>query len=221
MWHLKMIDSRIGEKEARQFLGGFNFQGDRVFEPINHFSGGEKARLALALLVWQQPNILLLDEPSNHLDLEMREALATALQFYQGALILITHDRFLLNSLADELYLIANNQVKAFVGDINDYQKWFAEESKRVANQEKPKAIVLSVSKKTDHEKNLKKLECKLSDLEQKISVCESILSDPTLYKDGDSCPKLISFQDELQCLKSSKEQVEEEALTLMELLTN
>ena len=123
MWHLQHLDRSIIERDARQFLGGFNFQNDRVFEPVRHFSGGEKARLALALLVWQQPNLLLLDEPSNHLDLEMREALANALQIYDGALILITHDRYLLKSLANEFYLVADRRVQPFSGDLDDYQQ--------------------------------------------------------------------------------------------------
>ena len=124
IWHLNNLSTDFVEKEARQFLGGFNFKDQRIFEPIKNFSGGEKARLVLALLVWQRPNLLLLDEPSNHLDLEMRTALSTALQHYDGALILITHDRFLLKSLANQFYLIVDGRVQAFSGDLQDYQHW-------------------------------------------------------------------------------------------------
>ena len=104
--HLQQLDERASEQELRNFIGGFGFHGDRALDPVAPFSGGEKARLALALLVWQRPNLLLLDEPTNHLDLDMRHALTLALQDYQGALIVVSHDRHLLRTVTDEFLLV-------------------------------------------------------------------------------------------------------------------
>lgn len=122
--HLQRISPKSTDQELRNFLGGFDFHGDRALEPIKSFSGGEKARVALALIVWQKPNLLLLDEPTNHLDLEMRHALTMALQSYEGALVVISHDRHLLRNTVDEFYLVADGQVKEFAGDLKDYQQW-------------------------------------------------------------------------------------------------
>ncbi len=133
LWHLQKINPKATEKELRNFLGGFNFQGDKIFDPIEPFSGGEKARVVLALLVYQNPNLLLLDEPTNHLDLEMRHALGVALQDYQGAIIIISHDRHMLRTVTDQLYLVANNTVTAFDGDLDDYRLWLNEQ-KLLAN---------------------------------------------------------------------------------------
>ena len=110
-------------KSCATFLGGFDFHGDKALEPIKAFSGGEKARVALALIVWQKPNLLLLDEPTNHLDLEMRHALTLALQSYEGALVVISHDRHLLRNTVDEFYWL-QMAVKEFDGDLKDYQQW-------------------------------------------------------------------------------------------------
>ncbi len=122
--HLQRLSPRASEQEIRNFLGGFNFHGDKALEPIAPFSGGEKARLALAIIVWQKPNLLLLDEPTNHLDLEMRHALEMALQGYAGALVVISHDRHLLRNAVDEFYLVANGRLQAFAGTLTDYQSW-------------------------------------------------------------------------------------------------
>jgi len=119
--------ARATEQELRDYLAGFGFRGDRVFEPIEPFSGGEKARLVLALVAYLRPNLLLLDEPTNHLDLEMRQALAVALQEYEGAVVLVSHDRHLLRTVADELYIVHQGRVKPFDGDLEDYAKWLAE----------------------------------------------------------------------------------------------
>ena len=112
------------EEEQRRFLGGFGFSGERVFEPVGPFSGGEQARLALALIVAQRPNLLLLDEPTNHLDLEMRHALGMALQDFPGAIVLVSHDRYLLRLVADELWLVAGGRARPFDGDLDDYAAW-------------------------------------------------------------------------------------------------
>jgi ATP-binding cassette subfamily F protein 3 len=116
--------ARGTEEEQRSFLGGFGFHGDRVFEPVAPFSGGEKARLVLALIVSRRPNLLLLDEPTNHLDLEMRHALGMALQDYQGAIVLVSHDRYLLRLVADQLWLVAGEDAAPFDGDLDDYAAW-------------------------------------------------------------------------------------------------
>jgi len=123
--HLTRLDPRAREQELRDFLGGFGFVGDRVLEPVAPFSGGEKARLVLALIVYQRPNLLLLDEPTNHLDLEMRHALALALQGFDGAMMTVSHDRYLLRSVTDRLVLVADGHAEAFDGDLDvDYPKW-------------------------------------------------------------------------------------------------
>ena len=111
------------EQELRDHLGSFGFRGDRVFEPLAPFSGGERARLVLATLVAARPNLLLLDEPTNHLDLEMRHALGMALQDYPGALVLVSHDRHLIRSLADDLWLVAEDASRVFDGDLDDYAR--------------------------------------------------------------------------------------------------
>ena len=125
--HIQRISPTAREQEVRNFLGGFGFHGDRAFEVIKHFSGGEKARLALALIAWQKPNLLLLDEPTNHLDLDMREALTLALQTYPGAVLVISHDRHLLRNTVDDFLLIADGKVEVFKGDLEDYHQWLAQ----------------------------------------------------------------------------------------------
>jgi ATP-binding cassette subfamily F protein 3 len=125
--HFKRLDPQAREPELRAFLGGFNFQGDRVFEPVAPFSGGEKARLALALVVYQRPNLLLLDEPTNHLDLDMRHALETALLEYAGAVVLVTHDRHLISATCETLLLVADGRCMTFEGDLDDYARWLTE----------------------------------------------------------------------------------------------
>ena len=124
LWHVRRLEPAAREQDLRDFLGGFDFRGERVLAPVAEFSGGEKARLTLALLVRQRPNLLLLDEPTNHLDIEMREALTEALQDYEGALIVVAHDRHLLRATADELWLVAAGSLAPFEGDLDDYRDW-------------------------------------------------------------------------------------------------
>ena len=126
LWHMQRLAPNENVQVLRNFLGGFHFQGDRVIERITNFSGGEKARLALALLIWQKPHLLLLDEPTNHLDLDMRHALTVALQQFNGALIVVSHDRSLLANCVDDFWLVANGTVKPFDGDLEDYRAWCA-----------------------------------------------------------------------------------------------
>ena len=124
MWHLAKIAPAEREQTWRDFLGGFDLRGDQVSQPVASLSGGEKARLALALIVWQRPNLLLLDEPTNHLDIEMREALAQALVDFEGALVVVAHDRALLSAATDQWMLVADGTVTPFDGDLDDYREW-------------------------------------------------------------------------------------------------
>ncbi|HEY1458674.1 MAG TPA: ATP-binding cassette domain-containing protein [Casimicrobiaceae bacterium] len=124
LWHFRKLEPAAREQELRNYLGGFDFRGDRVEAPVAEFSGGEKARLTLALLARARPNLLLLDEPTNHLDIEMREALTEALQDYEGALVVVAHDRHLLRATADELWLVDAGVVRRFDGDLDDYREW-------------------------------------------------------------------------------------------------
>jgi ATP-binding cassette subfamily F protein 3 len=124
LWHLQKIAPTTREQELRNFLGGFNFPGDMVSSPIRPFSGGEKARLALALIVWQRPNLLLLDEPTNHLDLETREALTMALAQFEGTLVVVSHDRHLLRATTEEFIIVAEGRLQPFDGDLDDYKNW-------------------------------------------------------------------------------------------------
>lgn len=129
LWHLQKIAPEKTEQELRNYLGGFDFKGDKVTQKVQSFSGGEKARLVLALIVWQRPNLLLLDEPTNHLDLDMRQALTDALTYYEGSLVVVSHDRHLLRSTVNEFYLVHDRKVEEFKGDLDDYQKWLNEQN--------------------------------------------------------------------------------------------
>ena len=124
--HLRQVDPDISEQAGRDFLGGFGFSGDRALELVAPFSGGEKARLALALIVFRRPNLLLLDEPTNHLDLEMRQALADALQAYEGAMIIVSHDRHLLRTTCDDLIIVHGGRIQPFDGDMDSYPAWLS-----------------------------------------------------------------------------------------------
>lgn len=124
LWHLARIAPDVREQELRNFLGGFNFNGNMASSAIAPFSGGEKARLALALIVWQRPNLLLLDEPTNHLDLETREALTIALAQFEGTLVLVSHDRHLLRATTDQFLIVADSKLQPFDGDLDDYRDW-------------------------------------------------------------------------------------------------
>jgi ATP-binding cassette, subfamily F, member 3 len=146
-WHLRNLggpDFAAGEEQkVRDHLGSFGFRGDRAFEPVGRFSGGEKARLTLALVVARRPNLLLLDEPTNHLDIDMRHALNVALQSFQGGLVVVSHDRHLIKSVADSLWLVADGKLKVFDGDLDDYQQWLRSRGKvPAANSDADKSTV-------------------------------------------------------------------------------
>lgn len=183
--HIQQLDKKLGESEIRKYLGGFGFSGDTVFDSVRNFSGGEKARLALALLIYHRPNLLLLDEPTNHLDLQMREALIIALQTYQGSVVLVSHDRYFVSSITDQLYWIAQGKLLPFDGDLDDYQK-------AVMAKEDLSPSTKSSSKKENKEnkankpimgsKQLKKLETKLATLKQQVEQLEAELGNQDLY---------------------------------------
>jgi ATP-binding cassette subfamily F protein 3 len=134
---LRRLAGKTSDAVLRSFLGSFDFRGDRIDTPSELFSGGERARLTLALIVWQRPNVLVLDEPTNHLDLQMRQALTIALQGFQGAVVLVSHDRELIANVCDELYLVHDGRIDEFDGDISDYGKWLAEKRKQENSQDK------------------------------------------------------------------------------------
>ncbi len=197
LWHLTRLSPRTREQELRNFLGGFDFHCDRVTEPVAPMSGGEKSRLALALIVWQRPNLLLLDEPTNHLDLEMRHALAVGLQDYEGALVLVSHDRSLLRVTADELWLVEGGTVEPFDGDLEDYARRL-----RATEQAENSAAEPMVGRKEQkrleaEERNRrfarrKPLEARLKSAEREIEALgierirlEKLIASPDIYGDG------------------------------------
>lgn len=197
LWHLQKLDPQATEKDLRNFLGGFDFQGDKVLEAVKPFSGGEKARLVLALLVYQNPNLLLLDEPTNHLDLEMRQALSIALQDYQGAMVVVSHDRHLLRTVTDRLLLVAGNQVQAFDGDLDDYRSWLTEHKKgeEKAIVENTPGITRKDQRKLDAERRqrykplydaLKKSEIAVEKYHNEQRQLESQLADPAIYAESE-----------------------------------
>ena len=128
--HLQRLAPKASEQSVRNFLGGFDFHGDEALSAIRSFSGGEKARVALAVIAWQKPNLLLLDEPTNHLDLEMRQALTMALQNFEGAIVVVSHDRHLLRNTVDDFWLVNEGRVTEYEGDLEDYERWLADRRK-------------------------------------------------------------------------------------------
>lgn len=149
--HLLRLDKKATEQSMRDYLGGFGFHGEQALSKVAPMSGGEKARLVLALIVYQKPNLLLLDEPTNHLDLEMRHALNIALQSFSGAMVLVSHDRFLLSTVCDDFYLVDSQQVQPFAGDLDDYRDWILNDANKAQS-------ITGPAKKTDR-KNVKRLE--------------------------------------------------------------
>ncbi|MBK8817403.1 MAG: ATP-binding cassette domain-containing protein [Methylococcaceae bacterium] len=211
LWHLQKLDPQATEKELRNFLGGFDFQGDKVLSPVKPFSGGEKARLVLALLVYKNPNLLLLDEPTNHLDLEMRQALSVALQDYEGAIVVVSHDRHLLRTVTDRFLLVADGKVQPFDGDLDDYRLWLAERKKE--DDKNPEELVSAISRKDqrklDAERRqkhkplfdaLKKAEQSVEKYHQEQRRIEAELADPELYIESakEKLKKLLARKNEV-----------------------
>jgi ATP-binding cassette subfamily F protein 3 len=157
LWHLRRLDPSAREQDQRNFLGGFDFRGKQADAAIEPFSGGEKARLALALIVYQRPNLLLLDEPTNHLDIEMREALTEALLEFEGALVVIAHDRHLLRASVDQLWLVDNGGLAPFDGDLDDYRDWVLNRRRREIDED-PVSAMAAASAQADR-KTQKRIE--------------------------------------------------------------
>ena len=229
LWHLtKLADPNITEQELRNYLGGFDFHGDKVSEPVNTFSGGEKARLVLALIVWQKPNLLLLDEPTNHLDLDMRQALTEALIDFEGALVVVSHDRHLLRSTTDEFYLVHDHKVEPFNGDLDDYQKWLADEqkaekqppqqddsqndnSKNLSAQDRKEQKRKEAERRAQMQplkKQLQKEEQTLERLTKQLKLIEEQLADPSIYE-ADKKSELTQLLLQQSQLKGEQEESE------------
>lgn len=239
LWHLtKLSDPKITEQELRNYLGGFDFHGDKVNEPVNTFSGGEKARLVLALIVWQKPNLLLLDEPTNHLDLDMRQALTEALIDFEGALVVVSHDRHLLRSTTDEFYLVHDHKVEPFNGDLDDYQKWLADEqkaenqppqqddnhndnSKNLSAQDRKEQKRKEADRRAQMQplkKQLQKEEQTLEQLSKQLKLIEEQLADSSIYE-ADKKSELTQLLLQQSQLKGKQEESELAWLDLQQQL--
>ena len=231
LWHLQQLDKKATEKDLRNFLGGFNFQGDKVLEAIKPFSGGEKARLVLALLVYQNPNMLLLDEPTNHLDLDMRHALNIALQAYEGALVVVSHDRHLLRTVTDKFYLVAHGKVDAYDGDLDDYRQWLNDQRKDLDKPSSTSTETTSVSRKDQRKQDaerrqrlkpiydaLKKAEHDVEKYHQEQRQLEAALADPSLYDDANKA-QLKQLLARKCVVDNALESAEEAWLTAEELI--
>jgi ATP-binding cassette subfamily F protein 3 len=213
-WHLQKIAPNIREQELRNFLGGFNFPGEMAINPIAHFSGGEKARLALALIVWARPNLLLLDEPTNHLDLETREALTVALAQFEGTLVLVSHDRHLLRATTEQFLIVAEGRLQPFDGDLEDYRDWllksklekpaekFPEKPAAPAPAKKPAAPKLSPSSRKSLEARLKRLEDMIARMNERKAAIEAQLANPDIYADASKDALQAAMQDQAYVAK-------------------
>ncbi|MGS2723192.1 ATP-binding cassette domain-containing protein [Porticoccus sp. GXU_MW_L64] len=227
--HLQRLAPDAREQQLRDFLGGFGFRGDKASDPVGPFSGGEKARLALALLVWQQPNLLLLDEPTNHLDLDMREALVFAIQAFTGAVVVVSHDRHLLNTVVDEFYLVADGSVTPFDGDLESYHRLLlkAEKNTDVSHQVAQPAIQRKERKRLEAEfratlspiKNeINQLEKQLEKDQKTLEALEQQLADPTLYEQ-DNAGQMTQLLKQQGTLKTAMDEREGRWMELQELL--
>jgi ATP-binding cassette subfamily F protein 3 len=211
LWHLARLASQTREQELRDYLGSFNFPGDMASAPIEHFSGGEKARLALALIVWQRPNLLLLDEPTNHLDLETREALTVALAQFEGTLVLVSHDRHLLRASSDQLLVVRDGRVEAFDGDLDDYRLvLLSRKAQPPPAPPKPKPVAAKAPSKKNLQSRIQRLEDHMKRLSGEIAAVEARLGDPATYQDGETFKRLLADQ---AYLRRELEQVESEWL--------
>ena len=233
--HLQRIAGpAVREQELRNYLGSFGFTGDTVNSPVAPFSGGEKARLALSLIVWQKPNLLLLDEPSNHLDVQTREALATALAEFDGSVLMVSHDRHLLRTTVDDFWIVADGKVIEFDGDLEDYQAWLSDrqvsirrqerqdeglnttpsidrkEQKRLEAQERQRLSIL----RKPLEKELSKVEKLMAQQETRIKEIDLLIADENFYSDErrDERVKVLAEHGELT---AKQEKLEEQWLEL------
>jgi len=228
--HLQRLDKHATEQQLRNFLGGFGFNGDQALDPVAPMSGGEKARLVLALIVYQKPNLLLLDEPTNHLDLEMRHALNVALQGFEGAMVLVSHDRFLLSSVCEDFYLVDSGRVAPFDGDLDDYRDWIlAQQSQQKAPaQEKPKEDRKAQKRKEAEfrqqvaplKKALDKHEKTMERVSEQLQGVEQALADPMVYED-DNKKQLMTLLDQQTKLKQQLEETEMAWLDAQQAIEN
>ncbi|ANI63146.1 ATP-binding cassette subfamily F protein 3 [Pseudomonas sp. PvR086] len=230
--HLQRLAPTEREQTLRDFLGGFDFRGARIDEPVLNFSGGEKARLALALIAWGRPNLLLLDEPTNHLDLEMRLALTMALQEFSGAVLVVSHDRHLLKSTTDNFYLVADGKVEEFDGDLEDYTRWLVEYRQRnvpVSNtpvnpdktdkKAQRQAAAALRQQLAPHKREADKLEAELGKLHEKLAKIDASLGDSDIYEPArkNELRDLLAEQARLKVREAELEEAWMEALELLE----
>lgn len=230
--HLQRLAPTEREQTLRDFLGGFDFRGARIDEPVLNFSGGEKARLALALIAWERPNLLLLDEPTNHLDLEMRLALTMALQEFSGAVLVVSHDRHLLKSTTDNFYLVADGKVEEFDGDLEDYARWLVEYRQRNAPVSNSPANPDKTDKKAQrqaaaalrqqlapHKREADKLEAELGKLHEKLAQVDASLGDSDIYEPArkNELRDLLAEQAKLKVREGELEEAWMEALETLE----
>ncbi|MGF1789203.1 ABC transporter ATP-binding protein [Photobacterium profundum] len=234
--HLARLAPQSTEQQLRDYLGSFGFNGEKALDKVGPFSGGEKARLVLALLVWQRPNLLLLDEPTNHLDLDMRQALTFALQSYEGAMVIVSHDRYLLRATTDDLYLVHDRQVTPFDGDLSDYHKWLTEQQRNerrelqaakpevskensAASRKEQKRLEAELRKQTAPlRKKITQLDKQMEKLSADIADAEEKLADSTIYE-ADNKALLHEQLKRQGDAKSTLEDVEMEWMDLQEEL--
>jgi ATP-binding cassette, subfamily F, member 3 len=230
---LQRLSPEAREQDIRNFLGGFNFRGKQAEESCENFSGGEKARLALAIIVWQRPNVLLLDEPTNHLDLEMCHALTQALQEFEGAVIVVSHDRHLIRNTVDELLLVDDGKAEPFDGSLDDYRDWLLKRNRNAdtAPAQDAPASAPPVDKKQARQeaaarraklapltKTIRQVEEKMQTHSNRLSELESALADTSLYDEANK-DKLKGLLAEQAQLSSSNAELEEQWLSLQEEL--
>lgn len=234
----RLADKQISEATLRSFLGSFGFSGERMDTPCESFSGGERARLALALIVWQRPNVLILDEPTNHLDLDMRHALSMALQDFEGAVVLVSHERQLIASVCDDLLLVHAGRCTEFAGDLQDYAKWLREARQQQINAQTALAQASASTNKTaapakvDKEaqrklaaqrreetrplrKKIEQCESQIEKIQPRLASIEEQLADSSLYE-ASRKEDLLKLMNEQTSLKATLEQAEETMLELM-----
>jgi ATP-binding cassette subfamily F protein 3 len=224
--HLMRVDPDTREQELRSYLGSFDFSGDMALAPVGRFSGGERARLALALVIWQRPNLLLLDEPTNHLDLEMREALTIALQEYEGAMVLVSHDRHLLRTATDTLMLVARARVQAFDGDLDDYRDWLsargapaksaaaATDERRTQKRAAAEARQQLAQKKKPIVNRIERLENEMAELAAAKGRLDGELASEAFYKGADQEVVAATLREQAR-VSARLEKVESEWLAL------
>ncbi len=218
MLTLQRLEPELSERDVRGYLGGFNFRGDKVLQPVKTFSGGQKARLVLALVIRQRPNLLLLDEPTNHLDLEMRLALNQALQGFEGSVILVSHDRHLLRSVCDDLWLVDGGALQRFDGDLDDYPAWLARRKAAPAESAAAPAKPVDRRELKAQQNRLRKIEKEMTALTQARDRLEQRLGEQSLYAAENREDLEASLAEQAENSRRLA-QVEEEWLSLSEAI--